>query len=124
VSVSEAHFRPPLDEGVYNTVQKGRVVPVKISIRCDGQDLSGLDPAIQLLKGDKTAGGESASDAIETFSSSAADTTGFMRAVDGGYIYNLQVPSNATAGELFTIRVRPFGDSNASDLRVVLKIRK
>jgi PKD domain len=124
VSVSEAHFHPPLDEGVYNTVQKGRVVPVKISIGCEGQNLSGLNPAIQLLKGDKTAGGESASDAIETFSSSAADTTGLMRAVDGGYIYNLQVPSNAVAGELFTIRVRPFGDSNTSDMRVVLKIRK
>jgi hypothetical protein len=124
VSVSEAHFRPPLDEGVYNTVQKGRVVPVKISIGCEGQNLTGLNPAIQLLKGDKTAGGESASDAIETFSSSAADTTGFMRAVDGGYIYNLQVPTNAAAGELFTIRVRPFGDSNTSDMRVVLKIRK
>jgi PKD repeat protein len=124
VSVREAHFQPPLDEGVYNTVQKGRVVPVKISIGCGGANLTDLSPAIQLLKGDKTAGGETASDAIETFSSSAADTTGFMRAVDGGYIYNLQVPSNALAGELFTIRVRPFGDSITSDMRVVLKIRK
>lgn len=45
-------------------------------------------------------------DAVETFSSSAADTTGFMRAVDDGYIYNLKVPTNAIANDLFTIRVR------------------
>jgi len=125
VSVYEAHFRPPLDEGVYNTVQKGRVVPVKISIGCGGQNLTDLNPAIQLLKGDKSDGTETASDAIETFSSSAADTTGVMRAVDGGYIYNLQVPSTAVAGQLFTIRVRPFGDSSmGASMYVVLKIRK
>ena len=125
VSVHEAHFRPPLDEGVYNTVQKGRVVPVKISIGCDGQNLTNLSPAIQLLKGDKSDGTETSSDAIETFSSSAADTTGIMRAVDDGYIYNLQVPGNAVAGDLYTIRVRPFGDSNTgASMYVVLKIRK
>jgi hypothetical protein len=125
VSAYEAHFQPPLDEGVYNTVQKGRVVPVKISIGCDGQNLTDLSPAIQLLKGDKSDGTETSSDAVETFSSSAADTTGFMRAVDDGYIYNLQVPSNAVAGDLYTIRVRPFGDSNTgASMYVVLQIRK
>jgi hypothetical protein len=125
VSVFEANFRPPLDAGMYNTVQKGRVVPVKISIGCEGQNLTGLDPAIQLLRGDKSDGSETGSDAIETFSSSSADTTGFMRAVDGGYIYNLQVPSDAAANDLYTIRVRPFGDSNTSaSMYVVLKIRK
>jgi hypothetical protein len=114
-----------MPEGVYNTVQKGRVVPVKISIGCNGQNLTDLSPAIQLLKGDKSDGTETSSDAIETFSSSAADTTGFMRAVDDGYIYNLQVPSNAVAGDLYTIRVRPFGDSNTgASMYVVLKIRK
>jgi hypothetical protein len=125
VSAYEAHFQPPLDEGVYNTVQKGRVVPVKISIGCDGQNLTDLSPAIQLLKGDAADGTVTDADAIETFSSSAADTTGFMRAVDDGYIYNLQVPGNAVAGDLFTIRVRPFGDSNTgASMYVVLKIRK
>ncbi len=90
--------------------------------RCN---LTGLNPAIQLLKGDKSDGTETGSDAIETFSSSSADTTGFMRAVDGGYIYNLQVPSNALAGDLLTIRVRPFGDDNpGASMYVVLKIRK
>ena len=65
------------------------------------------------------------SDAIETLSSSSADTTGFMRAVDGGYIYNLQVPTNAIVNDLFTIRVRPFDDDNpGARMDVVLKIRK
>jgi hypothetical protein len=48
-----------------------------------------------------------------------------MRAVDGGYIYNLQVPTNAIVNDLFTIRVRPFGDDNpGTRMDVVLKIRK
>ena len=125
VATYDAKYLPPLDEGTLNLVQKGRVVPVKISIGCDATPLTGLNPAIQLLKGNQTSGTETASDAIETLSSSAADTTGVMRAIDGGYIYNLQVPSNAAAGDQFTIRVRPFGDSNtAASKYVVLKIRK
>jgi hypothetical protein len=127
VSAYEAHFRPPLDEGVYNTVEKGRVVPVKISIGCGGVSPE-LKPAIQLLKGDRTAGDENASDAVDTYSSSAADTTGVMRRVDGGYIYNLRVPTayadgtEVKAGELLTVRVRPFGEGEAS-MYVVLKIK-
>ena len=27
-------LRPPLNEGMYNTVQKGQVVPVKITVGC------------------------------------------------------------------------------------------
>lgn len=124
VAVYEAHFREPLNEGVYNTVQKGRVVPVKIVVGCNGATLTGLSPAIQLLKGDATAGSEAGTDPVETLSVSAADTTGFMRAVDGGYIYNLQVPSNATSGQVYTIRVRPFGDSNpAASMYIALKIK-
>jgi hypothetical protein len=62
---------------------------------------------------------------VETLSVSAADTTGVMRAADTFYLYNLQVPSNATAGTLYTIRVRPFGDSVPSAASyIVLKINK
>jgi hypothetical protein len=67
---------------------------VKISIGCQKEDLKGLKPAIQLLKGDKTAGTESTSDEVETYSSSSADTAGVMREIGDGYIYNLQVPTN------------------------------
>jgi hypothetical protein len=105
-----------------NLVQKGRVVPVKISIGCNGVPLTGLAPAIQLLFGDQTAGNETAADNVETLSSSAADTTGFMPPADSMYIYNLQVPSTASIGTLYTIRVRPFG--TGADMRIILKIRK
>ena len=122
VNVYEAHFLAPLNEGLLNTVQKGRVIPVKISVGCNGVALGGLAPAIQLLAGDQTAGNEVAADAVETLSVSAADTTGVMRPNSPGYIYNLQVPSTAVVGALFTIRVRPV--SSTADIRVVLKIQK
>jgi hypothetical protein len=125
VSVYEAHFLAPLNEGMVNTVQKGRVVPVKISIGCGGNSLTGLSPAIQLLKGDFSPGTESLTDAVETLSVSAADTTGIMRPIDSAYLYNLQVPSTALANEKYTIRVRPFGNSNpGASLYIVLQIRK
>jgi len=130
VSAYEARFGQPLDEGVHNTVQKARVVPVKISIGCSDDDLKGLKPAIQLLKGDKTSATENASDEVETHSSSAADTTGIMREVDGGYHYDLEVPTKyadgteVKSGDLLTIRVRPFGDGNKeASMYVVLKIK-
>ena len=124
VSAYEAHFLAPLNEGLLNLVQKGKVVPVKISIGCNGVPLAGLAPAIQLYKGDQSAASETLSDPVETLSVSAADTTGIMRVADSMYIYNLQVPndSSATVGALYTIVVRPFG--TGADLRVVLKIRK
>jgi hypothetical protein len=130
VSSYEAHFRPPLDEGTINIVQKGRVVPVKISVGCTKNELKGLRPAIQLLKGNKTAGTERPEDEVKTPSSSSADTTGFMRQVGGGYIYNLEVPgrykdgTEVKAGDLFTVRVRPFENNNqGASMYVVLKVK-
>jgi len=53
-----------------------------------------------------------------------------MRAVDGGYVYNLQVPTKYShgtsikAGDLLTIRVRPFGASNhGASMYVVLRVK-
>jgi VCBS repeat-containing protein len=124
VSVYEAHFRRPLDEGKENTVQKGRIILVKITVGCGGNALTGLKPTIKLLNGDQTQATENSSDAIETLTSTA-DTTGVMRPVDGGYIYNLGVPSDGAVGDKFTIRVRPFGDDRPdADMRVVLKLHK
>ena len=134
VSVSEGHFRPPLNEGMYNATQKGQIIPVKITVGCGLTNLTGLTPSIQLLNGDKSASTESGTDAIETYSVSSADTTGFMRSVDGGYLYNLAIPTSISgkalqAGDFLTIRVNPFGtklDPNpaGSAIYVVLKIRK
>ena len=63
VSVSEGHFRPPLNEGMYNATQKGQIIPVKITVGCGLTNLTGLTPSIQLLNGDKSASTESGTDA-------------------------------------------------------------
>jgi hypothetical protein len=53
-----------------------------------------------------------------------------MRPVEGGYIYNLRVPTSiggvaVVANDVLTIRVRPFGDDNpGAGMYVLLKIRK
>ncbi len=125
VEECEAHFLQPIDEGVVNTVQKGRVIPIKVQVLCDGVETTGLTPTIQLLNGDKTDGTATTADMIETLSSAAADTTGVMREADGFYIYNLKVPTSATTNQLFTIRVRPNGDTDpASAIYALLRIRK
>jgi hypothetical protein len=123
VNVYNASFSPPVDAAPYvNTVQKGRVIPVKISVSCNG-NIANLSPSIQLLLGDKTDGSEITADELETYSVSAADTTGIMRAADGSYIYNLRVPDVANA--YYTIRVNPFGGNNASsNMYALLKTRK
>jgi hypothetical protein len=46
-----------------------------------------------------------------------------MRPTDDGYIYNLQIPSDASQGQQYTIRVRPWGSDGAA-LMAVLEIRK
>ena len=126
VGVSDLEFQQPLDEGVDNLVQKGRIVPVKITVGCVGTPLSRLTPAIQLLKGDVSPGTETAADEVETYSASAADTGTTMRAVNGGYHYNLRVPDDAGAvpGAKYTIHVRPFGNTGSAPAEyVVLKIK-
>jgi hypothetical protein len=123
VNVYNASFAPPVDTAPYvNTVQKGRVIPVKISVGC-ATNLTGLQPSIQLLSGDKTDGSETTTDEIETYSVSSADSGVVMRTADGGYIYNLRVPDVANA--YYTVRVNPFGGSNASsNMYALLKTRK
>jgi hypothetical protein len=124
VAAYDGQFNPPLTAGIYNAVQKGQVVPVKISIGCGGTFLSGLHPAINLKSGDADPSTDLSDPTVNVATSvSAADTAGVMREVDGQYIYNLAVPSNATAGSLFTIYVRPFGGTTPV-MMVVLKIRK
>jgi len=124
VGAYDGKFLPPLTAGIYNAVQKGQVVPVKISIGCNGTFLTGLTPLINLKSGDADPNTDLSDPTANVATSvSAADTSGQMRPIDGGYIYNLAVPSNTTAGSLFTIYVRPFGGT-APVMMVVLKIRK
>jgi hypothetical protein len=127
VSVYNGAFSPPLVDGSTNMVQKGQVVPVEISVGCGTTNLTNLTPYIQLLSGNVSPEIESGSTTVTTTSVLAADAGQTMRPVDGGYIYNLQVPSNAAANEEFTILVNPFGataDHAATGMYVVIKIRK
>jgi len=122
---SNVGFKSPLEEGKQNLVKAGQVVPVKADLECGGVLQAGLTPSIQLFKGDVDPTTESGATTVSTMSVSAADTTGLMRAAGQFYLYNLQVPSSAKAGDLYTIRVRPFGasDPRAQDY-IILKIRK
>jgi hypothetical protein len=122
VTAVEAHFEDPLDEGQINVVKGGRVVPVTVTVGCAGVAATELEPRIQLLLGNVTPATETAADEVETLSSSAADTTGTMRPVTGGYRYNLRVHEGPNSQ--YTIRVRPFGDDNpAAALYVVLGVK-
>jgi hypothetical protein len=129
IQVYNATFRPPLDGPATNLTLKGKVLPVKISVECDGQTITGLSPTIKLINGDVQPGAEGPDDVVEAYSASAADTTGVMRPVDGGYLYNLQVPGGAavSVGQKFTVRVNPFGphESNPdASMYALLEIKK
>ncbi len=127
VNVWNAAFKAPLVDGTVNKVQKGQVVPVKISVGC-ATNLTGLSPRIDLLSGNISPETESGSTAVTT-SVSSADTGQIMRPVDGGYIYNLRVP-DAAAGTKYTVRVNPWGVQPdaaawaASSMYIVIEIRK
>ena len=127
VSVYNGAFDPPLVDGSTNMVQRDQLVPVEISIGCGTTNLANLTPHIQLLSDNVSPESESGRTTVTTTSVLAADTDQTMRPVDEGYIYNLQVPSNAAANQEFTILVNPFGptaDHAATGMYVVIKIRK
>jgi PKD domain-containing protein len=125
VQVYDGSILPPLTAGAFNVVNRGQVVAVKITVGCNGF-LSGLHPAISIRSGDYDPDVDP-SDPSYTVppSGSAADTSGVMREVtaDQQYRYNLAVPSNTTAGALYTVLIRPFGGSSPT-LYAVLKIKK
>lgn len=124
VNVFDGGFHGAIRPAVRNMVQAGRVVPVQIRISCDGVDVTDLAPSIRLFRGDFDPGTDPASEAeVVATSVSAADTTGVMRSVDGGYIYNLLIPSNAKRGDYFTVRVHPWSGDGAM-LNAVLEIRR
>lgn len=126
VNVYDGSFLAPLKAASDNLVQKGRVLPVKISVGCGTNLLTGLTPDIRLFSGDPTAAVNEADFVVPAESVSSADTTGVMRPVDGGYIYNLQVPndSKATVGAKYYIRVSPFGINAGQHMLISIQIRK
>jgi hypothetical protein len=123
VHVYDGDVLPPLVAGALNLVQRGQVVPVKISIGCNGF-LGGLHPEISIRAGDyDPAVDPSDPSYVVPDTSSSADTGGVMREGGQQYLYNLGVPSNGSAGQLYTVLIRPFGGS-APTLYAVLKIRR
>lgn len=123
VSASDGPWQPPLYYGQYNVAKAGSVIPVKITVGCNGAPLTGLAPTIQLIQGDVDGTTDTGTNDVTTTSVSSADTTGIMRYAAPQYIYNLQVPS-APSGTLFTIRVRPFSNSDTADgMYVLIKIK-
>jgi hypothetical protein len=108
-------------------VQRGQVLPVMISIGCGTTNLTDLTPHIQLLSGNVSPESEIGSTIVTSTPVSAADSTQTMRPLDGGYVYNLQVPTNAAANTEYTILVNPFGptaDDAATGMYLVIKIRE
>jgi hypothetical protein len=93
---------------------------VKVSVGCADTNVAGLTPSIRLLAGDVDPETKSDDPALLVPASvSANDTSGVMRAVDGGYLYNLKVPKSA-AGTKYTVRVSPV---DGVAVQVVLEVR-
>lgn len=123
VSVFDGDWHGAIKPAMRNLVQKGRVIPVQIRITCDGTPIGGLTPSITLLKGDYVPEvDDSDAEVVVAASVSGADTTGVMRPVDGGYIYNLLIPKDSISGQKYTIRVRPWGSDGAA-LQAIIEIR-
>jgi PKD repeat protein len=111
VQVGTGEFLPPMtNQPVTDKLKNGQVLPVKVRIvDCNGNPITGLNPAISLKKGDLTDGVEDNSTiAVTPDSVSSADTTGFMRYTDGFYMYNMRV--NLPAADLgtpYTVLISP-----------------
>jgi Bacterial Ig domain len=119
VTVVEAAATSPLETDGVNLVQKGQVVPIKVTVGCGADPLSELHPTVELGLGGHTYPAESVS---------SADTPGTMRWTEDGYQYNLRVPRSLggralAMGDLVTVLVEPFGDGGGA-LEIVLQIRK
>jgi hypothetical protein len=125
VQVYDGSILPPLHSGAFNVVNRGQIVPVKITVGCNGF-LSGLHPAISIRSGDYDPNVDPGDPSYTVPpSGSSADTSGVMREVtaDQQYMYNLAAPSTGPAGALYTVLIRPFGGSSPT-LYAVLKIKK
>jgi|SRR5829696_385639 len=110
---TNAKFQPPFKDdpatglGMRNIVKAGNVVPVKLSLLdCNSSFVSGKKLEIRVFNGILNPGDvEDGSTPIIVESVSSADTTGFMRQVDGQYIYNLST-KGLTTGKDYTIAVK------------------
>jgi hypothetical protein len=98
-------FQAPIQDGVRNIVKQGNVIPVKLQITdCAGHAVLGKTLSIGYIAGD-VYDDDSAGSLVVTDSVSSADTTGFMRQVDGKYMYNLATKA-LTPGMPYTVVIR------------------
>ena len=83
-------FQAPIQDGVRNIVKQGNVIPVKLLLtNCTGQPVLGRTLSIGYVQGDVYDDADAGRPRACPDSVSNADTTGFMRQVDGKYMYNL-----------------------------------
>jgi len=128
-SVGTGGFLPPMtNQSVTDKLKNGQVLPVKVRIAdCNGVPVPGLQPAIELRKGDQTTVTDEIVVPITPDSVSGADTTGIMRAAaDGSYIYNMKVNlPNSDLNKDYTVIVYPYGAGNfVQTLRHVITATK
>jgi hypothetical protein len=127
-SVGTGAFLPPMtNQPVTDKLKNGQVLPVKVEIKdCNGNPVTGLQPAIQLKKGDLTAANDDTVVGITPESVSSADTTGIMRAADGHYMYNMRVNvPNSDLNTDYTVIIYPYGLGNQlTSLRHVIRATK
>jgi hypothetical protein len=77
----------PLGDPAKDVFKSTSTIPVRVSVAdCDGSHPDDLEIRIRLVK---TSGAPPPQEINEPVSTSSADRTGFMRFVDGQYVYNL-----------------------------------
>jgi hypothetical protein len=90
----------PVSDPAKDVFKSTSTIPVKVSVAdCDGSQPDDLEIRIRLVK---TSGAPPPQEINEPVSTSSADRTGFMRFVDGQYVYNL-------AGKALPTRAGPTG---------------
>ena len=85
-----ATFQAPIQDGVRNIVKQGNVIPVKLLLaNCTGQPVPWEDPLDRIRSGRRLRRCRCRRPRGARAPFSNADTNGFMRQVDGKYMYNL-----------------------------------
>jgi hypothetical protein len=98
-------FQPPINNDNSSVFKAGSTVPVKIKVTdCSGVSVPNVAPTIATKL---SSAGTPPTDINETIAStSAADTTGFMRYTEGQYIYNLNTKLMADPNATYWLEVR------------------
>ena len=89
--VADDGFQPPLKDDGSSVAKYGSTIPVKVIVLgCDGDVINGLELRITLVK---RSGATPQEEINLPESTSAADTTGYMRDAGNHYEYNLATRS-------------------------------